>query len=77
MIRLNYCRVNSKEHNAGSRLHSRSRRAAAQGILALAKGRARARPMSAACASGIPCGLRLAKFPCAVAERNLIYQMDH
>ncbi|GAB3373240.1 hypothetical protein GCM10027567_09650 [Spongiibacter taiwanensis] len=61
--------VLSKEHNTGSRPHRHSRRAAAQGIsdcvAALAKGRA------------IPCGLRLAKIPCAVAERNLICRMDH
>ena len=59
----------SKKRNAESRPHSRSRRAAAQSILdcvaALGKGWA------------IPCGLRLAKIDCAVAEHYLICRMDH
>ena len=61
--------VLSKKRNAESRPHSRSRRAATQSILdgvaALGKNRA------------IPCGLRLAKIDCAVAEHYLIYRMDH
>ena len=61
--------VLSKKRNAESHQHSRSRRAAAQSILdcvaALGKGWA------------IPCGLRLAKIDCAVAEHYLIYRMDH
>ena len=64
----------SKKRNAESRRfggppHRHSRRAAAQSILgcvaALGKGWA------------IPCGLRLAKIDCAVAEHYLIYRLDH
>ena len=73
--------VLSKKRNAESRPHSRSRRAAAQSILdgvaALGKDRARAGPVSVANALGLPCGLRLAKIDCAVAEHYLIYHMDH
>ena len=61
--------VLSKKRNAESHQHSRSRRAAAQSILdcvaALGKGWA------------IPCGLRLAKIDCVVAEHYLIYRLDH
>ena len=59
----------SKKHNAESRRHSRSRRAAAQsmldGVAVLDKGWA------------IPCGLRLANIDCAVAECHLIFRLDH
>ena len=58
-----------KKRNAESRPHSHSRRAAAQSILdcvaALGKGWA------------IPCGLRLAKIDCAVAEHYLVYRLGH
>jgi len=60
---------NAELRRIGGPPHSRSRRAAAQSILdgvaALGKGWA------------IPCGLRLAKIDCAVAERYFIYRMSH